>query len=139
VRAGLGLCAALGAAKPAKSGANGCRIGVATGMVIIGTPVADGELAPQDIVGSAPILAARLQLSAQPNTVSIDAVSRRLIGDLFDCRDAGTTVAAGGEPMPCWQVVAARGGESRFEALRGPALTPLIGRGEEIDLLLRRW
>jgi predicted ATPase len=140
VRAGLELCAVVGAARPGARGLTGCRIGVATGVVIIGTRVADGELAPQDIVGNAPILAARLQLSAQPNETLIDAVTRRLIGNLFDCRDPGTMVATGGsEPIQFWRVVGAHAGESRYEALRGPALSPLIGRDEEIELLLRRW
>jgi DNA-binding winged helix-turn-helix (wHTH) protein/tetratricopeptide (TPR) repeat protein len=136
VRAGLELCAT----RPGVGGLIGCRIGVATGVVIMGTGVVDGELVPQDVVGNAPILAARLQLSAQPNTMLIDPVTRRLIGNLFDCRDPGmTTATGGGEPMPCWHVVSSRVGESRYEALRGPALSPLIGRDEEIDLLLRRW
>ncbi len=140
VRAGLELCAVASAAGPGEGGLSGCRIGVATSVVIIGSRVADGELAPQNIVGNAPILAARLQSSAQPNAMLIDAVTRRLVGNLFDCRDAGTIVAPrGGEPVQCWHVVGARAGESRYEALRGPVLGPLIGRDEEIDLLLRRW
>jgi DNA-binding winged helix-turn-helix (wHTH) protein/predicted ATPase len=140
VRAGLELCAAVRGAKPGADGRTECRIGVATGVVIIGNPAEDGEPGPQEIVGNAPVLAARLQLTARPNTVVIDAATRRLIGNLFDCRDLDTLeTASDTEPMHRWQVLAARVGESRFEALRGPALSPLIGRDEEIDLLLRRW
>jgi predicted ATPase/DNA-binding winged helix-turn-helix (wHTH) protein len=140
VHAALELCAALNAPRLGADGLTGCRIGIATSLVIIGSPLGDGEPTPQEIVGNAPILAARLQLSAQLNTVVIDAATRRLIGNLFDCRDRGTTEATGGsEPMQSWQVVGARIGESRYEALRGPVLSPLIGRDEEIDLLLRRW
>lgn len=118
----------------------GCRIGVATGAVIIGKPSGDNEPGPQEIVGNAPTLAARLQLSAQPNAVVIDAVTRRLVGNLFDCREPGTMEATGGSaPVQSWQVIGARVGESRYEALRGPALSPMIGRDEERDLLLRRW
>jgi predicted ATPase/DNA-binding winged helix-turn-helix (wHTH) protein len=140
VRAGLELCNAVRAARPGADVSAGCRIGAATGVVIIGNRVGEGEPGHQEIVGNAPILAARLQLSAQPDTVVIDAATRRLIGNLFDCRDLGLMEAIHGtEPVHRWQVLGARVGESRFEALRGPALAPLIGRDEEIDLLLRRW
>lgn len=140
VRAALELCAAVTAPRLGGDEPTGCRIGVATSMVIIDNPAGDGGFAPQEIVGNAPIVAARLRRSAQPNTVVIDAVTRRLIGNLFDCRDLGTMEATGtGEPMRCWQVVGASIGESRHEALRGPALSPLIGRDEETNLLFRRW
>jgi len=140
VHAALELCAEVSTPGLGTDVPVACRIGVATGMVIIGNPVGDSELAPQEIVGNAPILAARLQTSAQPNTVMIDAVTRRLIGNLFDCSDRGTTEATGGsKPTQYWEVVGTRDGESRYEALRGLALSPLIGRDEEIDLLLRRW
>ena len=140
VRAGLEICAAVGTARPGADGSTGCRIGVATSVVIIGNRGGDGEFVPQEMVGNAPILAARLQLSAQPDTVVIDAATRRLIGNLFDCRELGSVEAIrGAEPVLHWQVLGERVGESRFEALRGPALGPLIGRDEEIDLLLRRW
>jgi len=139
IRAALELSTALGGSKRGSGGFTGCRIGIATGLVIIGGRAADGELPPQEIIGNAPILAARLQLSAQPNSVMIDAVTRGLIGNLFDCIDLGAMAADGSEPMRCWKVIGIRAGESRYEALRGPALSPLIGRDEEIDLLLRRW
>src|SRR5262249_29612972 len=87
-----------------------------------------------------PNLAARLALSAQPDTVAVEPATRRLIGDLFDCRELGALEATGGtEPIRSWQVLGESIVESRFDALRGAALTPLVGRDEEIDLLLRRW
>jgi TolB-like protein/class 3 adenylate cyclase len=137
IRAGLELCAlvrSLGA--PVR-----CRVGIATGMVIIGgDPVAVGAARGESIVGDTPNLAARLAASAQPDTVTVDAASRRLIGNLFDCREVGTIEAAGGsEPIRSWQVLGGNTVESRFEALHGSALSQLIGREEEIDLLLRRW
>jgi DNA-binding winged helix-turn-helix (wHTH) protein len=140
VRAGLELSVAVRGARLGADGSTGCRVGVATGVVIIGDRGGDGELGRLEIVGNAPILAARLQSSAQPNAVVIDTITRRLIGNLFDCRDLGPMEAApDAETLHRWQVVGERIGESRFEALRGPALSPLIGRDEEIDLLLRRW
>src|SRR5262249_52315043 len=72
--------------------------------------------------------------------VAVEPATRRLIGNLFDCRELGAIEAAGGtEPVTSWQVLGESAVESRFEALRGPALSPLIGRDDEIDLLLRRW
>ena len=94
----------------------------------------------REIVGDAPNLAARLQLSAQPDIVAIEPATRRLIGNLFDCRDLGAIDTTGGsEPMRLWQVLGESVVASRFEALRGSALSPLVGRDEEIELLLRRW
>src|SRR5262249_53520203 len=93
-----------------------------------------------DIVGDAPGVAARLLASAPPDTVVIDGATRRLIGNLFDYRELGAVeIADGTEPMRGWQVLAESMVGSRFEALRGSALTPLVGRDDEIDLLLRHW
>jgi TolB-like protein/predicted ATPase/class 3 adenylate cyclase len=117
-----------------------CQVGIATGMVIIGDPVGVGEFRDHEIVGGAPNLAARLAASARPDTVAADPATRRLIGNLFDCRELAEIDTDGGsEPMRTWQVLGESVVESRFEALRGPALSPLVGRDEEIDLLLRRW
>ena len=79
-------------------------------------------------------------MSGPPDTVTIEPATRRLTGNLFDCRELGSIDAAGGtEPIRSWQVLGESIVASRFEALRGPALSPLVGRDEEIDLLLRRW
>ena len=138
VHAGLELCAAIGDLRPAARVR--CRIGIATGVVIIGE-VGEGD-APRDreIVGDVPNIAARLLASAQPDTVAIGSATRRLIGDLFDCRELAAIDANGGSaPMRCWQVLAESRNESRFEALRPETLTPFVGRAEEIEFLLRRW
>ena len=72
--------------------------------------------------------------------MTIDPATRRLIGNLFDCCGRGTLEATGGSaPIRCWKVLGASFVASRFEAFRGSALSPLVGRDEEIDLLLRRW
>jgi class 3 adenylate cyclase/predicted ATPase len=137
VRAGLELCAAVAALRPLGGAPMQCRIGIATGMAIVGDLNAPGQ---QEIVGDAPNLAARLQLSASPGAVAIEAATRRLIGDLFECRPLGAIDANGGsEPAPSWQVTGESAAASRFAALRGAALAPLIGRDEEIGLLQRRW
>jgi class 3 adenylate cyclase/predicted ATPase len=140
VRAALELCAAVRTLRPGADVTTRCRVGIATGMVIIGDASGAGERRDHEIVGDTPDLVARLRLSAQPGTVTIEAATRRLIGDLFDCRDLDALEASGGaEPIHRWQVAGERVVESRFEALRGSALSPLIGRDEEVDLLLRRW
>jgi len=129
IRAGLELCAAMR-----------CRVGIATGMVIIGDPVGGGALRDREIVGDIPNLAARLRVSAQPVMVAIDRVTRCLIGNLFDCRYLGALDTNDDtEPTHRWQVLRESVVASRFEALRGSKLTRLVGRDEEIELLLRRW
>src|SRR6516162_5793561 len=111
------------------------RVGIATGLVVVG-----GEVVEHDIVGETPNLAARLQALAEPDTVVIAASTRRLVGDLFEYRDLGAVEVKGiGGPVPAWQVLRPSSVASRFEALRGPSLSQLVGRDEEIELLLRRW
>jgi class 3 adenylate cyclase/predicted ATPase len=116
------------------------RVGIATGLVVVGDLIGEGSAQEQTVVGETPNLAARLQALAQPGTVVIAAGTRRLVGDLFDYRDLGAVEIKGiAGPIPAWQVLRPGAVESRFEALRGSALTRLVGRDEEIDLLLRRW
>jgi hypothetical protein len=94
----------------------------------------------QAIVGETPNLAARLQVLAARDAVVIAATTRRLVGDLFEYRDLGAVEVKGiAEPVPAWQVLRPTAVASRFEALRGAALTRLVGRDEEIDLLMQRW
>ncbi len=129
IRAGLELCAVMR-----------CRVGIATGMVIIGADTGGGTLRDREIVGDVPSLAARLLASAQPDTVAIDGVTRRLIGNLFGCRNLGALdTDSCTEATRYWQVLGESIVASRFEALRGSKLTRLVGRDDEIDLLLRRW
>jgi predicted ATPase/class 3 adenylate cyclase len=140
IRAGLELCTTVRALRADATVPVQCRVGIATGMVIVGDPVGGWTARGERIVGDAPYVAARLAAAAQPDTVAVEPATRRLIGDLFDCRELGAIEAAGGsEPVRCWQVLGESTVASRFEALRGPALSPLVGRNEEIDLLLRRW
>jgi class 3 adenylate cyclase/predicted ATPase len=140
IRAGLELCAAVRTLRPDAEAPLCCRVGIATGVVIVDDPGQVGTPRGESIVGDAPNLAARLALSARPDTVAIESATRRLTGNLFDCRELGPLEAASGtEPIRSWQVLGESDAESRFEALRGPALTPLVGRGEEIELLWRRW
>jgi hypothetical protein len=115
------------------------RVGIATGLVVVGDLVGQGAAQEQAVVGEAPNLAAWLQTLAEPGTVVIAASTRRLTGGLFDYEDLGAVEIKGlATPVVAARVLRERRAESRFEALRATA-TPLVGRDEELAMLLRRW
>jgi class 3 adenylate cyclase len=115
------------------------RIGIGTGVVVVGDLVGSGDAQERGVVGETPNLAARLQAAATPGTIAIDTTTHRLLGSLFEYRDLGGIEAKGfANRVQALQVVRPSMVESRFEALR-TATTPLVGRDEELDLLLRRW
>jgi class 3 adenylate cyclase/predicted ATPase len=139
VRAGLGVIDGVGLLD-VKSVELQARVGIATGLVVVGDLIGEGAAKEQTVVGETPNLAARLQASAAPGAVVIAPATRRLVGDLFEYRDLGAVDVKGiAAPVAASQVLRLSDVASRFEALRGSALSPLIGRDEEIDLLLRRW
>jgi len=139
VRAGLSAIAAVGRLD-VKSVKLQARVGIATGLVVVGDRIGAGSAQEQSVVGETPNLAARLQSIAEPDTVVIAAGTRRLLGDLFEYRDLGAVEVKGiAAPVPVWEVLRPKSVSSRFEALHGSALTRLVGRDEEIDLLSRRW
>jgi class 3 adenylate cyclase len=139
IRAGLGLTDAVGQLD-IKFAELRARVGIATGLVVVGDLIGEGSAREQSVVGQTPNLAARLQGLAEPNAVVIASSTRRLVGDLFEYLDLGAVEIRGlGEPVPAWQVLRPSVIASRFEALRGSTLGPLVGRDAEIDLLLRRW
>ena len=139
VRAGLGAIDAVGRLDVGSVKLQ-ARVGIATGLVVVGDLIGEGSAQEQSVVGETPNLAARLQALAEPGAVVIAASTRRLVGDLFEYRDLGAVEVKGiAAPVPAWQVLRPSVVASRFEALHGSALTPLVGRDEEIDLLLRRW
>jgi len=116
------------------------RVGVATGLVVVGELVGAGEAQERNVVGETPNLAARLQALAAPNTVVIAATTRRLAGELFEYETIEPAALKGfQELVTAWRVLRERTIASRFEALRNAGLTPLVGREEEMELLLRRW
>ncbi len=115
------------------------RVGIATGLAVVGDLIGYGASLESAAVGETPNLAARLQRVAQPGAVVIADATRSLIGDLFEYRDLGPQVLKGlAAPAPAWEVLRARAIDSRFEALRQSRM-PLIGRHEELALLERRW
>jgi class 3 adenylate cyclase len=115
------------------------RLGIASGLVVVGDLIGAGAAQERGVVGETPNLAARLQALAQPGALIIAANTRRQIGALFDIEDRGPQSLAGfAEPQRAWRVLGESSVVSRFEALRSEA-TALVGRDEELDLLLRRW
>jgi predicted ATPase/class 3 adenylate cyclase len=116
------------------------RVGIATGLVVVGDMIGSGEAQERGIVGETPNLAARLQGIAEPNMVVIAEGTRRLLGNLFELQDLGAKGLKGiAGPVRAWAAVRASSVESRFEALHASGLTALVGREEETELLLRRW
>jgi class 3 adenylate cyclase/predicted ATPase len=137
VRAGLAVIEAVGRL-PAREDLR-VRLGIATGLAVVGDLLGEGAAQERGVVGETPNLAARLQGLAGPNTLIIGEATRRQIGGLFDLEDLGPQQLAGfGEPQPAWRVTGESGILSRFEALRSGE-TPLVGREEEVELLIRRW
>jgi class 3 adenylate cyclase/predicted ATPase len=137
VRAGLAVIEAVGQL-PAQEDLR-VRLGIATGVAVVGDLIGEGAAQERGVVGETPNLAARLQGLAMPDTLVIAETTRRQIGGLFDLEDLGPRALAGfGEPQRVWRVLGESGEVSRFEALRS-AETPLVGRGEEVELLTRRW
>ena len=138
VRAGLELIAAVTSLK--SSVWLQSRVGIATGLVVVGDLVGSGEAQERGIVGETPNLASRLQAIAEPNTVVLAESTRKLLGDLFEFEDVGTKDLKGiAGPVRAWAALRPASVESRFEALHGAGLTELVGREEELELLLRRW
>jgi AAA ATPase domain/Adenylate and Guanylate cyclase catalytic domain len=137
VRAGLAVIDAVGGlATPERLNV---RLGIASGLVVVGDLIGAGAAQERGVVGETPNLAARLQTLAGPGALVIAETTRRQIGALFEIEDLGPQTLAGfAEPQRAWRVVCQSGVLSRFEALRSEA-APLVGRDEELDLLLRRW
>ena len=139
VRAGLASIEAVAKLDVGQATSLQVRVGIATGLVVVGDLLGEGAAQEQVVIGETPNLAARLQALAEPNTVVIADNTRRILGGLFDYRDLGILPVTGMDyPVHVWRVLGASLVGSRFEALRA-ASTPLIGREEEINLLMRRW
>jgi class 3 adenylate cyclase/tetratricopeptide (TPR) repeat protein len=139
VRAGLDIIAAVARLETRAAEPLAVRIGIATGLVVIGDLSREGALREHAVVGETPNLAARLQALAEPGTIAVAASTRRLLGDLFRLRDLGRHEVKGiAEPVAAWAVEGVSDSESRFEAARAAGLTDLIGREDELDFLLER-
>jgi class 3 adenylate cyclase/predicted ATPase len=140
VRAGLAITGAVGHLSAPGGEPLAARIGIATGLVMVGELIGEGAAQEQAVVGETPNLAARLQALAQPGSVVIAASTRRLVGGLFELADLGPQRLKGfAEPLAAWRVVAIGAAEDRFEAMHAAGLTPMVGREQELGILLERW
>jgi class 3 adenylate cyclase len=140
VRAGLAITEALPSLAAPPETKLHVRVGIATGIVVVGDLVGSGESQERGVVGDTPNLAARLQGIAQPDQVVVAEATRRLIGDLFELDDLGPQALKGvAAPVRAYAVQRVRAVESRFDAMHSGGLTALVGREEESQLLLRHW
>ncbi|NIP88750.1 MAG: AAA family ATPase, partial [Gammaproteobacteria bacterium] len=140
VRAGLELTAVVASLGRDHGSVHAARVGIATGLVMVGDLIGEGAAQEETVVGETPNLAARLQAMATPGSVVIAEGTQRLVGGLFEYVNLGAQDLKGfGSPVHAWRVIGEGGAESRFEALHGGALATLVGREAEIGLLLDRW
>src|SRR5262245_61258834 len=140
VRAGLAVTQAMTRLRTPAGKVLQTRIGVATGLVVVGDLVGEGAAQEEAVVGDTPNLAARLEGVAEPGMVVIAEATRHLVGDLFVLRELGTQTFKGiAQPTPAFAVVAERPLESRFAARQAGSLTPIVARDQELALLIERW
>jgi class 3 adenylate cyclase/pimeloyl-ACP methyl ester carboxylesterase len=140
VRAGLAIVEAV-ADLAVPGGPLTARIGLATGLVVVGDLLGEGAAREEAVFGETPNLAARVQQLAAPGSVTMADVTRRLLGGQFELEDLGAHPLRGfGDPARIWRAVGEHGVADRFEARRAVGgLTRLVGREHEIALLLDRW
>src|SRR6516164_110195 len=140
VRAGLDIAAAMPSLRTIEGLEIGCRIGIASGVVVVGDSISVGAAAEKSVLGETPNLAARLQAVAPRNGVIIAAGTRALVANLFDLQPIEPLALKGiGESIPAWKVIAAHDDTSRFRATRDPASAAFVGRDAELALVLDRW
>ena len=140
VRAGLDISAVVAKLETAAKDRLQVRIGVATGVVVVGDLVGQGSAQEQAVVGDTPNLAARLQALAEPGSLVIAESTKRLLGGVFELKALGPQTLKGFEaPVPAWAVLREAEIVSRFEASRAQGLTPFVGREHEVALLRERW
>ena len=139
-RAGVALVEAVRALQDDRGVALEVRSGIATGLVVVGELMGEGEARERGVVGETPNLAARLQALAEPGSIVVAEATRRLLGGTFDLNPLGPQFLKGFDvPVPVWTVLREAEHISRFEASRSEAMTPFVGREQEVALLLERW
>ena len=140
VSAGLAIAEAVGRLSTSAGEPLAARVGIATGLVVVGDLVGEGAAREEAVVGETPNLAARLQEAAGPGAVLISAGTRRLLGEMFELRKRGPLRLKGfAQPVSGFHVLGERPAGSRFEARRSGRPPPMVGRDRELALVLERW
>jgi class 3 adenylate cyclase/tetratricopeptide (TPR) repeat protein len=140
VRAAIGILAEVGGIELPDGTRVQARIGIATGLVVVGEIIGTGTAQERTIVGETPNLAARLQALAGPDTILLSETTQNLLGGLFELEHTGEHELKGfGRPVPAWRVRCEASVESRFAAIHAGRHLPLVGRAHEMGLLLERW
>ena len=140
VWAGLDAVTAVSRLTASDGSVQSARIGIASGLVIVGDIVGELSRDPESVTGETPNLAARLQALALPGEVMIDSSTRSLVADVFAFEDHGRHELKGfAEPVPAWKVIGEGSAENRFEAVHADRLAPFVGRSHELGLVRERW
>jgi class 3 adenylate cyclase/tetratricopeptide (TPR) repeat protein len=140
IRAALAITETVGQIERSDGVTLQTRVGIATGLVVVGDIIGSGAAREESIVGETPNLAARLQALAEPDTVLVSEATRRLVGRTFEYENHGEHLLKGfAKPMAVWRVLREASAASRFAAARTTGLGPFIGRTQEMGLLLERW
>lgn len=140
VRAASAICGSINSQSTPAGSKLSVRIGIATGLVVVGDLIGAGAAQEEAVVGDTPNLAARLQAVAAPDQIVVAASTRRLVGDVFSFAEIGEQEFKGiAGKTPAFAVVGERVGESRFEARVSGAMSPLVGREQELALMMERW
>src|SRR2546428_1585596 len=139
-RAGLEVAAAVRRVRTPDGESLAVRIGIGTGLVVVGELIGEGIAQEAAVVGELPSLAARLQAAAEPGAVLVNECTRRLLSGRFECADLGLLELKGyAAPVRAWRVIGQSAAEGRFDARAMAGLTPLVGRKPELELLLAGW
>jgi class 3 adenylate cyclase/tetratricopeptide (TPR) repeat protein len=140
IRASLALLEMLGELRRERGVALAVRIGISTGLVVVGELIGEGDARERGVVGDTPNLASRLQALAEPDTIVVSESTRRLLGRTFELKALGLQDLKGFKaPVPAWSVAGEIENASRFDASRSEMLTPFVGREHEVAVLLDRW
>ena len=139
-RASLALIEALGELRRERGVELAVRIGISTGLVVVGELIGEGDARERGVVGDTPNLASRLQALAEPDTIVVSESTRRLLGRAFELKALGLQELKGfKDPVPAWTILGEIENVSRFEASRSENLTEFVGREHEVAVMIDRW